>query len=143
MLIRRTAVGALGVTALVAGTFAAPATAFATPHHSDELKVKVCKKYDGSKHTKFRLNSWTEDDDSSSYNFGLRKNQCKKYTLDYDQNYYYLYEQNGTDYDVHYKVQGKKHWSSVDQYGTLTVKFKDHGKPNLKIWVYNFEDHHH
>ena len=142
MLIRRTALGALGVTAMVAGAFAGPATASATPHHSDELKVQVCKKYDGDRHTRFYFESWTQDYEDS-YDFWLRKDRCQWYTLDYDENYFYLYEQDGSDYDVRYKVQGKKHWASVDHDGKLTVKFKDHDDPELKIWVYNYEDDDH
>ena len=111
-------------------------------HHSDELKVQVCKKYDGDRHTRFYFESWTQDYEDS-YDFWLRKDRCQWYTLDYDENYFYLYEQDGSDYDVRYKVQGKKHWASVDHDGKLTVKFKDHDDPELKIWVYNYEDDDH
>ena len=141
MLMRRTAVGALGVTALVAGALA-PATASATPRHdSDELRVKVCKKYDGDDHQRFRFNSWTHEQEDN-YNFWLRKDDCTWYKLDYDKNYYHLYERNGDDYDVRYRVSGDKHWAHVD-HGKLTVKFKKNHDPYLQIWVYNYEDDHH
>lgn len=135
----RAAVGVFCVSALVAGGLV-PATASAKSSRTsdDEVRVRVCKHYDGDDDTRFRFRAWTEDNEDS-YRFWLRDHRCKRFTLDYDDNFLYLRERNADDYDVEYKVYGDYIWFRDYGDGRLKVKFED-DDPRLWIRVTNEDD---
>ncbi len=146
MLIRRTALGALGVTALVAGGLA-PATASATQHDEDsgEVTVKVCKKVERGNYHDYhgkRFNFSLQTDEESK-DFKLKHGYCKTQYLDYEDGELVLHEKHAHNYDVRFHVWGEDVEHAERHGNKLYVSFDEHAhEPFVWIKVINKKQHH-